>query len=251
MVGRNWRQSVTITNFHGLATRLIQNHGAAIGIDPTITQPDRVWRKRILRELDVEWDGEFEAALRYAKADEADDDMVIERLSEVGNDAAIAFEETLRSEGRIDFDDQLRYAARLLADSAVARLYQAHFALVLVDEVQDLSMRQLQMVSGVGGNRVTYAGDPAQGIYSFAGAQPVEVFEAINAKGPILIQFSESYRSSPAVLSTINALADLTGATELTCGAPQAFEDEGQVLLLRESQYGSRGCGAVRVLCCA
>lgn len=235
LVGRNWRRSMTITNFHGLATRLIQSHGAVIGVDPAVTLPDKVWRKKAVRAVGAEWDDDFEIALRHAKADDADDELVMERLQEVGHSGALAFQEMLRTEGRIDFDDQLRHAARLLADPSVARLYQAHFALVMVDEVQDLSMRQLGMVMTIGGAHVTYAGDRAQGIYSFAGAQPVEVFETIHASGVTVLELCESYRSSLAVLKTVNALAEITGSSILTCGAPQNFPDDGQVLLLSRS----------------
>lgn len=161
-----------------------------------MTLPDRVWRKKTVRDLGAEWDEDFEATLRLAKADDADDDAVMERLREAGHPAAIEFEEALRAAGRIDFDDQLRHAGRLLADPAVARLYEAHFGLVMVDEVQDLSMRQFGMVLAVGDRRVTYAGDPAQGIYSFAGAEPGEVFDAIHAGGAVVVELNESYRST-------------------------------------------------------
>lgn len=235
LLGRNWRQWVTVTNFHGFATRLIQSHGVVIGMPPTVLLPERSRRAKRLRELGVGYEdaGEFERVLREAKSDEADDETVLQRIHESGHTAAIEFEQGLRSEGRIDYDDQIRHAVRLLAEPSVARLYQTHFVTVMVDEVQDLSMGQLRMVQAVGGNQVTYAGDPAQGIYSFAGAQSAAVFNAIRGCAPTEIEFVNSYRSSPAVLGAINGLARHMGITELECGAPDQWSDDGHVRVLR------------------
>lgn len=235
LMGRNWQQWIKITNFHGLASRVIRAHGAVIGLDPQVILPDKVWRKKKLRELGAEWDDHFDAVLREAKAGAVDDGVVMGRLEEAGYTKAIAFEQALRAEGRIDYDDQLRHASRILADPTVARLYRAHFRMVMVDEVQDLSMRQLNMVLAVGGGYVTFAGDPAQGIFAFAGAQPDDVFATIHHQDATVVELDESYRSSPAVLRAINSLADLTGAVELRCGAPENFPDEGQVLLVSRS----------------
>ena len=108
--------------------------------------------------------------------------------------------------------------------------------MTMVDEVQDLSILQYEMVRSVGGDTVTYAGDPAQGIYSFAGADPVEVFHRINNLNPEVVEFNISYRSGPAVLSTVNALAGHMGMTELHCGDPDSWVgDPGRVISVERS----------------
>jgi DNA helicase-2/ATP-dependent DNA helicase PcrA len=149
-----------------------------------------------------------------------------------GHQAAIAYEERLREERRLDYDDLIRHASRLLQVPEVRRLYQVHFGMVMVDEVQDLSVSQYEMVRAVGGDRVTYAGDPAQGIYSFAGADPVGVFARIHDLAPGIVEFNTSYRSAPAVLRAVNALAAQMGATQLECGEADGWPDEGHVLSL-------------------
>ncbi|MEZ5248237.1 MAG: ATP-dependent helicase [Ilumatobacteraceae bacterium] len=146
------------------------------------------------------------------------------RLIASGHETAIAYEKALRADRRLDYDDLIRHAARLMAIPAVARLYQQHFALVLVDEVQDLSMLQYRLVAAVGGDKITFAGDPAQGIYSFAGADPDGVFAAIDAQHPEVVEFKLSYRSSPAVLRAINALATEMQSTQLTCADEHRWE---------------------------
>jgi DNA helicase-2/ATP-dependent DNA helicase PcrA len=46
------------------------------------------------------------------------------------------------------------------------------------------------------------------------------------------IELNESYRSSPAVLRAVNVLAAQMGVTELQCGDPENWPDEGQVLVV-------------------
>ncbi|MHB1625989.1 MAG: UvrD-helicase domain-containing protein [Candidatus Dormibacteria bacterium] len=234
VVGAGWQQRIAVMNFHGLATRIIRAHGRLIGIPPDFLLPEDSWRRRRLKELGIGWQNrdDFDSTLRAAKRGLADDDEVMQRLHEWGQPEAIAFEERLREEGRLDYDDLIRQASRLLAISDVARLYQAHFGMVMVDEVQDLSLRQFEMVRGVGGDRVTYAGDPAQGIYFFAGAEPVKVFKRIRGLSPTVIEFNQSYRSAPAVLRAVNALAAEMGSMLLECAEPDKWPDEGQVILL-------------------
>ena len=233
-VGPGWRERIWVTNFHGLAARVIRAHGVALGIPGDTMFPEDPWRRRKQRELGIGWNNNkpFDEALARAKAGLFDDDEVWARLTATGHEAALAYEEALRVEGRLDYDDLIRHCARLLAVPAIAELYRQHFGLVLVDEVQDLSMMQYGIVAAIGGERVTYAGDPAQGIYSFTGADPDGVFAAIEAQSPDVVEFNVSYRSSPAVLRTVNALAEEMQSTKLDCADPDRWSDEGHVISL-------------------
>lgn len=231
-VGPGWRRRICVTNFHGLAARIIRAHGAALGIRGDIILPEDPWRRRKQRELGIGWNNSkpFDEALTAAKAGLFDDDEVWARLTANGHEAALAYEQALRAEGRLDYDDLIRHGARLLAVPAVANLYRQHFGLVLVDEIQDLSMMQYGIVAAVGADSVTYAGDPAQGIYSFTGADPEGVFAAISAQHPDVVEFNVSYRSSVAVLRTVNALAEEMQSTQLLCADPNRWVDEGHVI---------------------
>lgn len=237
IVGAGWRQRIVVTNFHGLSGRVIKAHGRVIGIAEDIVLPEEPWRRLARTDLGITYKNsdDFEEALRLAKAGPYDDDEVMERLNEYGDGAAIAYEERLRAEKRLDHDDLLRHAARALAVPEVGRLYRAHFGMTMVDEVQDLSRMQFEIVRAVGGDKVTYAGDPAQGIYSFAGADPVEVFKRIRALDPQVVEFSQSYRSAPAVLRAVNALAARMVSTELVCADPARWPDDGHVMSIERS----------------
>ena len=110
----------------------------------------------------------------------------------------------------------------------IANLFHQHYGAVLVDEFQDLSLQQLDIVMLTCTASRTFAGDPLQGIYSWAGAASQEV-EAIccasSAAQPV--QLTVSYRSSPAVLAMVNGVSARMGAMPLRARDPAAWPDGG------------------------
>ena len=62
------------------------------------------------------------------------------KLDRFGFRAAMEYEKRIRAAGRVDFDDLLRLGLLVLEHPGVVSLYRQRFALVVVDEVQDLSI---------------------------------------------------------------------------------------------------------------
>lgn len=223
------RDRVTVINFHGLASRLYRSHAAAIGLDPEWELPENDWVKEQCQRMGLMY-GQISAvdtALRQAKQDMVDDDEVMRRLDAVGNQDAIEVERLRIKDQRLTYDDLPRMAELILANDAVAALYTAHFAAVVVDEFQDLTPQQLRIINRIGAGRTTYAGDLAQGIYGFAGARPEEIHAAILAEVAAVIELTESHRSSPAVLAAVNAVTPLTLGSKLACAAPDTWPSGG------------------------
>jgi DNA helicase II / ATP-dependent DNA helicase PcrA len=245
LMGPAYRSRVTVANFHGFAARIIRSHGPTLDISSDLVFPERGWRASNLQQIvrDRRRTPRVEAALREVKSQPVDDQAVLDRLAESGVEEAFEFEELLRAEGRLDFDDLLRHAERLLLVPQIAHLYRNHFSACLVDEVQDLTEQQLRIAQLVGESRLTAAGDPSQGIYGFAGARPDAVFQTLLESKPAIVTFGVSYRSAPAVLVAVNRLAKQLGGEPLTCANPEVWPDEGHVAIQRrdtlEDETGS------------
>ena len=222
---------VTVTNFHGLSARVLRAHGDLVDVNSETKYPQKAWHARALRALSISGAARapFAEVIRAAKSGGVDDDEVYSRLQRAGNVHALSFQKMLREENRLDYDDLIRKALCLFRIRRVAALYQEHFAALIVDEVQDLTVDQFDLVRLLGTGCTTFAGDNAQGIYSFAGARPVAVFEAIRTLQPKQVTLCKSYRSSPAVLSAVNALAREIGTGELVCAEPERWLDGGVV----------------------
>lgn len=223
------QERVTVLNFHGIAARLVRAHANVVGIDPEIILPDGDWVGEELRRRNIVWKdrGPIQKALRDVKLQALNDDEVEAGLARCGNQIALSIELERKAQGRLTYDDLPRLAELILANDEVAQLYSEHFGAVVVDEFQDLTPQQLRIVNRLGYKRTTFAGDLAQGIYSFTGAVPQAVDTAIRSECGTEIQLSESHRSSPAVLDVVNALAALTEGQPLTCASPASWPSGG------------------------
>ena len=219
------RDHVTVSNFHGIATRLIRAHGAVIGIDQEMEMPDGDWVTERSIELGIDYGGRdaLAATFRYIKQQALDDVAVAAELAALGNRWAIQIEEERLAANRATYDDVLRYAELILANDAVATLYRNHFGAVIVDEYQDLTPQQPRVLQRLGAGNITFAGDLAQGIYGFAGARPTEIDATIRRLCDSVITFNESHRSSPAVVRMVNAMNPLTCGENLACATPTAW----------------------------
>lgn len=121
-----------------------------------------------------------------------------------------SYEEVKREQGRMDMEDVLLLAAGLLAeDERVAAQVRRQYKWFVVDEFQDVSPLQSALLDlWLGGrNEICVVGDPAQTIYSFAGADAAYL-RGFPRKHPgtTSVELVRNYRSSPQVVETANRL---------------------------------------------
>lgn len=121
-----------------------------------------------------------------------------------------AYEEVKRDQGRMDMEDVLLLAAGLLAsDERVAAQVRRQYKWFVVDEFQDVSPIQSALLDlWLGGrDELCVVGDPAQTIYSFAGADATYLREFPKRfPGTTSIELVRNYRSTPQVVAEANKL---------------------------------------------
>jgi ATP-dependent helicase/nuclease subunit A len=144
-------------------------------------------------------------------------DAAVLGLKLLGLSAAVAaaYGDEKSRQGKLDFDDQLAHAYRLLSDPAQAAVRDRladDLQLLLVDEFQDTDQLQVDLVRALCGDRIDagklfFVGDVKQSIYRFRGAQP-EVFHDLRAgvPKPGRLPLTVNFRSQPAILNFVNAL---------------------------------------------
>ncbi len=227
--GAHFRTHVTVMNFHGLGLHLYSRHRYVLDDLVRELLPDdralRAIERRAFEEHNVPRGAQQEMRLviREAKSGPRSDAEVLEYIDETGSAAALFYESQLRAESRMDHDDVLRFGLRILQNEDVANLYAERYAYVLVDEAQDLTRVQYDMIESIGSGCTVFAGDRAQGIYSFAGADPAWVFARIHDRQPHRVQLEKSYRSSPEVLAVVSAIAMQLGASPLVSADPDRW----------------------------
>jgi DNA helicase-2/ATP-dependent DNA helicase PcrA len=121
-----------------------------------------------------------------------------------------AYEEVKRERRRIDMEDVLLCAAVLLdEDERSAAEVRRQYRWLVVDEFQDVNAVQQRLLDLWLGGRddVCVVGDPAQTIYSFAGATADHLlrFHRRYPDGPV-ITLHRNYRSTPEVVAAANGL---------------------------------------------
>lgn len=130
------------------------------------------------------------------------------------------YERKKRTMGRIDFEDMLTLAVRLLDEyPEAAAAFRERFRAFTVDEFQDVNPLQAALLDAWLGDRheVCVVGDDHQTIYSFTGASPAYLTEfAARHEGAQVITLTRNYRSSPQVLGLANALAGHLGGEPRT-----------------------------------
>lgn len=226
---REIRKFVTVHNFHGLSARIVRSHGNLVGLDETWHLPASDWIAAECRERQLTWRQAslVKQNLQTTKLMTLTDDEVLEKLREINHPTTIEIEEKRLREKVVTYDDLPRLADLILRNEQVAELYREHFGAVVVDEFQDLTPQLLRIVQHIGRGRTTYAGDLAQGIYSFTGARPQSILSEIEREVQHSITFAESHRSSPAVLKAVNALNSWTGGTELSAASGKVWPGGG------------------------
>ena len=123
-----------------------------------------------------------------------------------------SYEDVKRTQGRMDMEDVLLFTAGLLADDErVAAQVRRQYKRLVVDEFQDVSPIQSALLDlWLGGrDELCVVGDPAQTIYSFAGANATYLRE-FPAKFPATtsIELTRNYRSTPEVVAAANTLLE-------------------------------------------
>jgi DNA helicase-2/ATP-dependent DNA helicase PcrA len=135
------------------------------------------------------------------------------------------YEEVKRDQGRMDMEDVLLCAAALLTeDERVAAQVRRQYKWLVVDEFQDVSPIQAALLDLWLGGRsdLCVVGDPAQTIYSFAGAS-ADYLRDFPRKHPgtTSIELVRNYRSTPQVVAGANQLLAGTASAGVQLRAQQ------------------------------
>jgi DNA helicase-2/ATP-dependent DNA helicase PcrA len=121
-----------------------------------------------------------------------------------------AYESLKKEERAIDFEDVLLLTVGMLAQERDVRdRVQNQYRYFTVDEYQDVSPLQQRLLDLWVGKRkdICVVGDPAQTIYSFAGATPSFLLNFTNRYPDAeVIRLSSGYRSTPEIIRLGNSI---------------------------------------------
>ena len=119
------------------------------------------------------------------------------------------YNDTLRAQNAVGFDDLLTLPVQLLQENAsILDGYRQRFSFILVDEYQDTNKAQYQLISLLAGSagNVMVVGDDDQSIYGWRGADIRNILD-FEREFPTatVVRLEENYRSTPEILALANA----------------------------------------------
>ena len=206
-----------VSTFHSLGLSIIKENAKLLGFSRAPTIFDRADSLREMKAALKHFDESFEPRAALSMLSRAKGQGMT--LSDYGSSARtyreevvtkawVLYEEALRKEQALDFDDLLLRAMLLLRDNATVRArYQSRWHYIHVDEYQDTNYVQAELLELLVGpeRHVCAVGDVDQTIYGWRGAEIKNImsFEKV-FPGAKVVVLEENYRSTKAILQAAN-----------------------------------------------
>jgi superfamily I DNA/RNA helicase len=215
MVGKKRGKALTVCTFHSLCLRILKRDIESLGYKKKFAVMAGGDQTGMIRQLIVRKGGRKinlkpgEVMSEISKAKNAElplsgieDDLIAE--------IAVAYQNELRAQNSVDFDDLLLLGERVLREYPEVRGYwQDRFRYVTVDEFQDTNSLQMKLLQQLVGEpyNICVVGDDDQSIYGWRGAQVANILQFERFfPNPKIIRLEENYRSTQAVLEVANSL---------------------------------------------
>ncbi len=214
--GAELAEDVEFRTINGICAKVIQKYAAATGKEPFELLTEEKETNRIVNDILVDILPEYptESDVRtartwitYCKNMMLENDEIMEIGEREDLPLLEIFErynQVLRSNRLMDYDDQMIYAYEmLLRDFSLLEYYRNRFRYICVDEAQDTSRIQheiIALLAGVNGN-LFMVGDEDQSIYGFRAAYPEALlnFEKTHSKAKVLVM-NLNYRSNATIV---------------------------------------------------
>ncbi len=208
-----------VSTFHSLGLLIIKENARLLGFKRTPAIYDRADSLREMKAALRQFDGELEprAALSIISRAKGQGLTYGEYAGsangyreEIAAKAWPLYEEALRKDNALDFDDLLLRAMLLLRDNEAVRLhYQSRWTYTHVDEYQDTNYVQARMMELLVGpaQNICAVGDIDQTIYGWRGAMIENMIHFERTfRGAKTVMLEENYRSTQNILDAANEI---------------------------------------------
>jgi len=204
-----------VSTFHGFCARVLRRYGERLGYTPGFSIYDTDDRSAMLRAVlkdlhleDLRWQDVGQALSRSKNGMGRSEGsrFVAERITK----AMQVYEERMRAQNALDFDDLLSRSVELLeTDPVVLERMRERCTWLLVDEYQDTNGVQERLLRLLAPPRrnLCATGDPDQSIYRWRGATVRNIlgFES-EFPGARVVTLDRNYRSTRRILAAANAV---------------------------------------------
>jgi len=215
MHGRALRD-LTVSTFHSFGVSILRKHARVLGYRDNFSIYDTQDQMALLRETAHEAGvtvepGEISKILytySAAKTGRAEWSTVPQAYVELYEH----YSDHMRLYNAVDFDDLIRLPIRIFNDHPeILKSYQNRYQYVMVDEFQDTSADQYEILRllALEHRNAAVVGDDDQSIYSWRGAN-IENFLLFEREFPehIEVKLEQNYRSTDTILAAANGVIE-------------------------------------------
>ena len=214
-------EQIWVSTFHSTCVRILRRYIDRLGYSNNFTIYDTDDQKSVMRDvckrlnIDTKLYKERNILSQISKA--KDEFMSPEQYSLANQgdfskkrmtDAYKSYQEQLKSNNALDFDDLLFKTVELFTNNPdILEQYRNRFKYIMVDEYQDTNTVQFKFISLLAGEHrnLCVVGDDDQSIYKFRGANIKNIlnFEKVFSDARV-IKLEQNYRSTQTILNAAN-----------------------------------------------
>ncbi len=205
-------QNLTVSTFHAFGVKILRQEISALGWRENFTIYDETDKIALIKESGRELKFSPEAldcykiAILFSDIKTGRKDWKVE--TDMYRELYEYYQEGLKLYNAVDFDDLIVLPIKIFREfPEILQKYRDRYKYLMVDEFQDTSHQQYEMMHLLADKNVAVVGDDDQSIYSWRGAdfQNIVNFEK-DFEGVKEIRLEQNYRSTETILEAANGV---------------------------------------------
>ena len=204
-------QNLTISTFHAFGVKILRQEITKLGWRENFSIYDETDRVALIKECGRELKFSPEAMDIYTIGNLISNIKTGRKNWETANDMYKPlyelYQEGLQLYNAVDFDDLIVLPIKLFRENPdVLARYRERYKYIMVDEFQDTSHQQYEMMHLLADQNIAVVGDDDQSIYSWRGADYQNIINFEHDFKVTEIRLEQNYRSTETILEAANGV---------------------------------------------
>lgn len=204
-------QNLTVSTFHAFGVRVLRAYIDKLGYRENFSIYDETDRVALIKEcgrelkfspeaMDIYMIGNLISNIKTGRKNWDTASDMYKPLYEL-------YQEGLKLYNAVDFDDLIVLPIKLFKENPdVLAIYRERYRYIMVDEFQDTSHQQYELMHLLADKNVAVVGDDDQSIYSWRGADYQNIINFEKDFDVTEIRLEQNYRSSETILEAANGV---------------------------------------------
>lgn len=205
-------KNLTVSTFHAFGVKVLRDGIEQLGYRQNFSIYDESDKSALIKEsakelhisselLDVYEVGNLFSAIKTGRAEWNGENDVYQELYRSYCEGLVLY-------NAVDFDDLIMLPTKLFVNfSGFCTRYKDRYKYIMVDEFQDTSTAQYNMIHAIAGRNIAVVGDDDQSIYGWRGADYSNITQFEKDYPDVVeIKLEQNYRSTGTILEAANGV---------------------------------------------